>query len=138
MTEGDAAVPDDPNAVLAANRAFYEAFDAGDFERIDALWARDHEASVIHPGWAPIHGRDAVLESWKGILEGPSPPDIRCGDAHARIEGDLAIVMCVEHLGGGDLLATNVFVHEQGAWRMVHHHAAPAPPPMPEPQGPIH
>jgi hypothetical protein len=41
--------------------------------------------------------------------------------------GDTAIVTCYE--GGSDepahLAATNVFVLEDEAWRMVHHHAGP-------------
>ncbi len=32
-----------------------------------------------------------------------------------------------EILPNGILIATNIFAREDGAWRMVHHHASPAP-----------
>jgi len=37
--------------------------------------------------------------------------------------------VCYEVLEGGFLAATNVFVREDGAWRMVHHQAGASPPP---------
>jgi len=37
-----------------------------------------------------------------------------------------ALVLCREVLAGqGVLAATNLFVREAGAWRMVHHHSGP-------------
>ncbi len=33
----------------------------------------------------------------------------------------MAIVVCYETVGQFTLVATNVFVREEGAWRMVHH-----------------
>ena len=68
----------------------------------------------------------AVLRSWRGIVEGPEPPDIVCGDARAFVQGDSGFVLCVEHLGGGELVASNLFVREAGQWKLVHHHAGPA------------
>ena len=37
----------------------------------------------------------------------------------------IAIVSCIEHIGDGSLAASNVFVWEDAAWRLVHHHAGP-------------
>ncbi len=34
-----------------------------------------------------------------------------------------------EAVGGGYLVATNIFIREAGAWKMVHHQAGPTPPP---------
>ncbi len=46
------------------------------------------------------------------------------------------MVTCEEELDAGSLAATNMFVKEQGEWRLVHHQASPilsrrveAPPP---------
>ena len=72
-------------------------------------------------------GRDEVLASWRRIIDGPSPPDIRCSNAVASVTGDTAFVICTEHLPDGDLVATNVFALEHGRWRLVHHQAGPAP-----------
>ncbi len=128
----------DEAAVLAANEEFYRAFRERDVARMDQLWACIAPVACIHPGWAPLHGRSQVLESWRGILEGSSPPDIGCFGARAYVYGDLALVICNERLGDdADLIATNVFVREadstgdQVSWKLVHHQAGPAPPSAP-------
>jgi ketosteroid isomerase-like protein len=111
-------------AVLAANQAFYDAFAARDVETMEALWARRAPVTCVHPGWQALRGRDAVLASWRGILQGPNPPAITCADATAHLLGEAAFVICTERLPGVELVATNVFVREDGAWRLVQHHAS--------------
>ena len=66
------------------------------------------------------------MESWRSIVEGPEPPNIACGDARAFVQRDAGFVICIEHLGGGLLIATNIFAREDGDWRLVHHQASPA------------
>ena len=115
-------------AVERANAAFYRSFASRAMGAMDALWARKHEISCIHPGWPLLVGREAVIESWRTILEGGGAPDtIRCLRPVIQILGDAAWVLCTEDLGGGSLVATNVFVREEGSWRMVHHQAGPTP-----------
>ena len=109
--------------VLTANRAFYAAFAADDAEAMDALWARQVPVACIHPGWDPLRGRKEVMASWRAIFERGSPP-IAYGDATVYVAGDVALVVCYELLPGARLAATNVFVNEQGKWRIAHHHAA--------------
>jgi ketosteroid isomerase-like protein len=111
--------------VLDVNSAFYAAFSARDLSRMDALWATTAPVACVHPGWDALRGRDAVMESWRAILNGPSSPDIGCSHAFAQVLGDTALVICREHVPGGDLVATNVFVREGGAWKLVHHQASP-------------
>jgi ketosteroid isomerase-like protein len=111
--------------VLATNAAFYAAFAARDVDAMEGLWAQRAPVACIHPGWHALDGRAAVMASWRGILHGPGSPDIVCADAAARVLGDAAFVLCTEELAGGLLVATNVFVREDGTWRLVHHHAGP-------------
>jgi hypothetical protein len=119
-------------AVLFANDAFYTAFATGDLAAMDAVWARRAPVCCIHPGWTALNDRDAIMESWRGILSA-GPGDrrqtaaIRCVRPEAFLLGDSAWVACYEILPNGILIATNIFVPEDGAWRMVHHHAGPAP-----------
>jgi ketosteroid isomerase-like protein len=116
------AVTDD---VLLANESFYRAFAGRDVEGMDEVWARRASVACVHPGWQPLKGRDAVMASWRGILRGPGVPDITCTDATCHVVGDSAFVICIERLDVGALVATNVFVREDGAWRIIHHHAGP-------------
>jgi ketosteroid isomerase-like protein len=128
-------IADDEQRILAANEAFYAAFAARDVAAMEALWARRAAVACIHPGWQPLRGRDAVLASWRGILTGGGAPPIRCVDAVVHLLGEAAFVLCSEQLPGVELVATNVFVREDGQWKLVHHQAGgvamPAEPPEP-------
>ncbi|MCS6913638.1 MAG: nuclear transport factor 2 family protein [Myxococcales bacterium] len=116
--------PDEPD-VLAANGAFYEAFARRDLPAMDHLWARRVPVACIHPGWDVLRGREQVMESWRAILGQGEGTDIRCSGAVAHILGEVALVTCHERLAGGQLVATNVFVREEGQWKIAHHQAAP-------------
>ena len=118
--------------VLEANSAFYRAFTARDAAAMEALWARSAPVACVHPGWDALRGRDAVMESWRSILGGDAPR-VRCTRASAHVLGAAAFVVCHETMEGARLVATNVFVREDGAWRMVHHQAGGlAQPPLEE------
>ncbi len=113
----------DSDAVLAANLEFYRAFGARDLAAMDALWARQAPVACIHPGWPVLADRDAVMESWHGILANPAAPRIACYDEQVLLYGDTALVVCEEELDGGTLIASNLFVREDDAWRIAHHQA---------------
>jgi ketosteroid isomerase-like protein len=122
------STPPSPDAeILRANTAFYTAFTRGDAQAMEALWAARAPITCFHPGATLLRGHDAVLGAWREILASPLPFEMRCHFAEVQRFGELAIVTCYE--GNGDhaphLAATNVFVHEDGAWRMSHHHAGP-------------
>lgn len=117
-------------AVLAANKAFYDAFAFGDMAAMDAVWAEAAPVACAHPGAPLLVGRPTVLESWSSILAASQRPEIECFQAQAHMLDAAAFVTCYERLGGergATLLATNVFAREAGAWRLVHHHASPTP-----------
>ena len=122
-------------AILLANADFYRAFNKGDYAAMSALWAARAPVACFHPTSAALIGRDAVLDSWRQILRGAPSFVMRCDRPVVQVAGDAAIVTCYE--GNGDhaahLAATNVFVLEDGRWRMVHHHAGPLASPIPRP-----
>jgi hypothetical protein len=113
----------DSDAVLTANLEFYQAFTARDLVAMEALWARRLPVACIHPGWPVLSDREAVIESWRGILANPEAPRIACYDERVLLYGDVALVVCEEELDGGTLIASNLFVREAGAWRIAHHQA---------------
>ncbi len=124
--------------VLEANAAFYRAFSDGDYSAMNGVWAEGAPVACFHPGARGLFGRTAVLGSWKQILRQAPPVVMRCDQPSVRLLGDTAIVSCYE--GNGErpahLAATNVFVHERGGWRMVHHQAGPLASPLPKPHTP--
>ncbi len=113
--------------VLDANATFYRAFTDGDYAAMSELWAQRAPVTCFHPAARALIGRSAVLDTWRQILGGPSRLKLRCDQPVVRVVGETAIVICYE--GSNDepahLAATNVFVLEDGRWRMVHHHAGP-------------
>jgi len=110
--------------VLEANQAFYRAFAARDVPAMEALWAERAPVACIHPGWDVLDGREEVLRSFRAILESPAAPEVSCTMAQAHLLGEVAFVTCHELVQGARLVATNTFLREDGAWRMVHHQAS--------------
>ena len=122
--------------VLAANAAFYDAFSRGDVEAMERLWAERAMVACVHPGRVPLFGRVAVLEGWRLIMTGPERPRITCRNAVVHKLGDeSAFVVCIEVLAGGPLAATNVFVREDGVWKLTQHHAGFVATPEPGSRG---
>jgi hypothetical protein len=123
-------------AVLAANRAFYDAFETGDIDLMGALW--DGEGCVcIHPGTAPIHGRGPVLRSLSLIMANTSYVQFFLTDVEVTGSRERAVVTCTENiltaaapgepeeaLVGARAAAMNVFVRRPGGWRLWVHQAS--------------
>ena len=71
------------DALLAANRRFYEAFSRADLGAMDDVWARVVPVTCVHPGWTPLVEREEIMESWQAILAGSAPREIEYGAAEA-------------------------------------------------------
>ncbi len=117
---------DDTNALLFANEAFYMAFQTHDMRAMDALWSDTQTVSCIHPGWPPLIGRDAVMESWLMLLANQAAPNITFSHPAATIIAGTGRVICYEAFPEGTLVATNLFHHDGNQWRMFHHQASPS------------
>lgn len=114
----------DEQAVLEANAAFYDAFANKDYEAMDALWSRTAFCATVHPLGSLLMGREEVMDAWAAILGNPEQPRVLSGGAHAAVLGDMAYVVGQELVAGTPIVATNIFVREDGVWRMAHHHSS--------------
>ena len=114
-------------AVLRANAEFYRAFSSADFGAMRELWAQHAPVLCFHPGSLVLVGRDAVLDSWRQILEQQPAFEMRCEQPRVHVVANTAIVTCYEGNAKhpAHLATTNVFVLENDRWRMTHHHAGP-------------
>lgn len=119
------------DGVLAANAAFYRAFAEADLAAMDALCARRHPVSIIHPGWPAVSGRDAAMETWRMIFAG-GPQAVRPVKPEVFAYGEAVLVIVYEKAGEAYLAASNLFVREDGEWRLVHHQAGPISAPGPD------
>ena len=131
--------PYEPAAGLAragfANEAFYLAFESKDFTAMDHLWSQSRDVICIHPGWAALTGREAVMESWRAILANPRQGAVSFYGARYSVMGPgLYAAICYEVAGNAVMIATNVFVEEDARLCLVLHQAGYCanPPPLPE------
>lgn len=122
----------DRNSSSAAERAFYRAFADCDLQAMAAVWGQG-EVVCIHPGAVPVIGREAVLRSWSGILEGAAALNLRVVLRSRSESGDLAVHLVEEHIAAGAgapaslVLATNVYRRGEHGWELqLHHASAPA------------
>ncbi len=111
--------------VLFANEAFYLAFRNRDVAAMRAVWVKAEPMACTHPGWAVLRGCDEVMQSWEAILGNPGAPRVVCHGARVLHRGGQAIVTCYEVIGESVLAVSNIFVEEDGDWKMMHHHAGP-------------
>jgi len=94
---------------------------------MDALWSVHREVACTHPSMHGLMGRPAVMESWRLILVEGEPPPIEVSDVTVIVTGRTAMVLCQETVGHVQLVATNSFALEEGAWRLISHQAAHMP-----------
>jgi uncharacterized protein (TIGR02246 family) len=124
-------------AVKATNARFYQALEDYDREVMLNLWAHEPWVSCVHPGWEIRIGWRDVEESWLSIFSSPTRLKVNISDINVRLGGECAWVICTENLSTlaesalvrSRVQATNVFVKQEGVWRIVHHHASPIPEP---------
>ena len=119
-----------------AENAFYEALERCDLEGMMAVWAEDDEIVCVHPAGARLTGQDEVRESWAKIFAaGPQARVVI--DRQVAISGMMLAVHSVFEnftIPGQKaerqpvpIIATNVYLRTAAGWRMIVHHASPAP-----------
>jgi ketosteroid isomerase-like protein len=136
--------------------AFYEALERADLELMMAVWAEDEDIVCVHPGGPRLSGQDQVRESWAQIFAGGARTRVHVTQQVAISGMMLAVHSVFENFApegapraglvneaGRDsrpppVVATNVYLRSASGWRMIVHHASPAPgqaEPPPAPKG---
>lgn len=130
---GAAGTSPDDEVLVAANTAFYDAFESLDLDRMAELWAQDDEVWCVHPGADRVTGWAAVRRSWAAVFAATTYVQFIVTDVVTRPHA--GVVTCVENVlsgrgsepsfGAGLAVATNLWTPTPGGWRMVAHHASP-------------
>jgi len=123
----------DREAVIAANRGFYRAFESLELEQMEKVWMREQRIVCIHPGWPKLVGWGPIMNSWARIFDGVFEMKFELGEIDVIISGDLAVVIVEENLEQknydgimrSQVLTTNIFERAGGEWLMVSHHGSP-------------
>ncbi|HVS55998.1 MAG TPA: nuclear transport factor 2 family protein [Casimicrobiaceae bacterium] len=129
-----------------AATAFYRAFEAKDIDAMMAAWAEDEDIVCVHPGGPRLVGFDAVRVGWEQIFAGETKLLFRLEELVVLETVGMALQSAIEQVTVGDnpaprgtAIASNVFLRTPSGWRIVLHHASPAPTmTIASPAGPLH
>ena len=119
-----------------AEAAFYEALERADLEAMMAVWAEDEEIVCVHPTGPRLAGLAEVRSSWERIFDGGAGTRVQITHKVETSGIMLAVHSVHENFSvpGGErppapIVATNVYLRSAAGWRMIVHHASPAPGP---------
>ena len=125
----------DVDELRAANERFYRALEELDLAEMDQLWLHEPWVRCVHPGWDVLVGWERVRESLEQIFAGTGWMRVTPTECDIHVFGDVGMVACAENItasrdsdvGVAVAQATNLFRRTPEGWRMIHHHASPAP-----------
>ena len=117
-----------------AEAAFYEALERADLEAMMQVWAEDEELVCIHPTGARLTGYEQVRESWSQIFNSRQRLQVHLSN-QVYVHGMMLsihslhenILVAGEAQPRAPVVATNVYLRTSNGWRMLVHHASPAP-----------
>ena len=114
--------------------AFYEALEAGDVDAMMEVWSDDEDVVCIHPGGPRHCGYADVRASWAELFSGSSRLQVQVSNL-VVLSGMMLVVHALRESIAvkGDqrpavaVAATNAYMRTGQGWRMILHHASPAP-----------
>jgi uncharacterized protein (TIGR02246 family) len=117
-----------------AQNAFYEALERSDLEAMMAVWSEDEDIVCVHPAGQRLAGQAQVREVWRQMFAGGPGMRVRITqqvviagvmlEVHSVHEN---ITVAGEKRPRPPMVATNVYLRTAAGWRMIVHHASPAP-----------
>ena len=117
-----------------AETAFYEAFMKRDLEAMMAVWADDDEVYCVHPRGPRVTGVAPVRESWRQIFTAAQDVRFQVREQHVFQAMMVSVHSVYEQItvagetrARGSIIATNIYMRTDHGWRMMAHHASPAP-----------
>ena len=125
--------------IRQASEQFYAALNRainGDPGPMMEVWSHGSDVTAMHPLGGRETGWEEVRASWEQVAQGFSDGQVSIEDlVVVPLSDDVVYTLGTEHgqakLGdetvGVDWRATNIYQHEGGEWKMVHHHAEVSP-----------
>jgi ketosteroid isomerase-like protein len=117
-----------------AEAAFYEAFMKHDLEAMMAVWSDDDEIYCVHPRGPRFTGVAQVRESWRQVFASAQGMRFQVREQHLLHAMMVSVHSVYEHIvtsaeprARGCVVATNIYMRTDRGWRMMVHHASPAP-----------
>ena len=122
-------------SLIKANATFYRALEDREIDTMDSLWLHEGWVRCVHPARDAIVGWPAVRRSFEDIFARGSVLHVTPTSIDVLVFGEIGVIACVENIttdteeetGMTVAQATNIFRLAGTRWRMMHHHASPAP-----------
>jgi ketosteroid isomerase-like protein len=122
-----------------AENAFYEALERCDLDGMMAVWAEDEDIVCVHPAGPRLTGQEQIRDSWARVFSGGPRARVHI-TSQVAISGMMLAVHSVfenftiqgqsQRVGDAvpaPIVATNIYLRTAAGWRMIVHHASPAP-----------
>lgn len=124
--------------VRQASEQFYAALSQmanSDASAMSAVWAHNNDVTALHPIGGRNEGWDETRSAFEQVGSLASGGQVQLRDQIIQVGTDLAYEVGIEEgeitLAGEHIAishrVTNIYRREDGAWKMVHHHADPSP-----------
>jgi ketosteroid isomerase-like protein len=117
-----------------AEAAFYEALTKADLDAMMSVWADDDDIYCVHPSGPRISGMAQVRESWRQIFGAGQTLRFQLRDQQYLNNMMVSVHSVYEHISvvgesraRSPVIATNIYLRTERGWRMIVHHASPAP-----------
>ena len=114
--------------------AFYESLERSDLDAMMAVWSEDEDIVCVHPAGQRLAGQAPVRDVWRQMFAGGPGMRVRISqqvviagvmlEVHSVHEN---ITVAGEQRPRTPMVATNVYLRTAAGWRMIAHHASPAP-----------
>lgn len=115
--------------------AFYEALSRGDLEGIMAVWAEEDDIVCVHPGSPRLIGYAEIREGWAQVFANGQRVNVtfvlnnRHQDPLSAVHHVTEEVTLVSDPSQhAPVISTNIYIRGAHGWRLLVHHASPAPP----------
>ena len=124
-----------PGPILEAESRFLDALETLDVDEIMACWADSDDVTLVYPGTDLAIGPEDVRSAWESVRRNTSRLETVLEPVTAARAGSMGWTFLVGTLvstHGDETLSvevyvTNIYRLEAGEWKLVHHHATPAP-----------
>jgi ketosteroid isomerase-like protein len=124
--------------VRKASQKFYAGLNLmanGNGSSMADIWSHSPTVTTMHPIGGREVGWDAVKESFEQVGDLASEGKVELKDQLIRVLGDTAYEVGIEQgqftLAGQKVAiehrVTNIYQHEGGTWKLVHHHTDTSP-----------
>ena len=123
------------NEIRTATVLFYDAYNSalhGDLDPLTAVWSHRADVSNLSAAGGRATGWNEVHDDFQNMVRIYPSGEIAPEDILIVADGDIGYSVCTEtgqlRSADGPMVkfnqrATNIFRHEDGKWKLIHHHA---------------